>query len=58
MKWLISVLLVLSAVISTQAVDLPNLRTLHNECSQNLVCLDGLYCRRYNGAVYGTCEQP
>lgn len=27
-------------------------------CSQNLVCADHLYCRRYNGAVYGTCEDP
>ena len=27
-------------------------------CTQNLVCSDGLYCRRYNGALYGTCEDP
>ncbi|CAO3675223.1 unnamed protein product [Umbelopsis ramanniana] len=30
----------------------------HAVCSQNAVCSKSLYCRRYNGAVYGTCEKP
>ncbi|ORZ19365.1 hypothetical protein BCR42DRAFT_409644 [Absidia repens] len=37
---------------------LPTNRSLHEMCSQNLVCSDNLYCRRYNGAVYGSCEIP
>lgn len=27
-------------------------------CGQNLVCSDGLYCRRHKSAVYGSCEDP
>ncbi|KAJ2964422.1 hypothetical protein NQZ79_g647 [Umbelopsis isabellina] len=31
---------------------------VHGMCSQNMACGKGLYCRRYNGDVFGSCEIP
>ncbi|KAI7850187.1 hypothetical protein BDC45DRAFT_573125 [Circinella umbellata] len=51
-------ILMLCSITYTQAAAVPSLRSMHELCTQNLVCSDGLYCRRYNGALYGTCEDP
>ncbi|KAG2236825.1 hypothetical protein BDF21DRAFT_494037 [Thamnidium elegans] len=59
MKLQLIIACVLPLLISlASAVDIPTTRSLHQECSQNMVCADGLYCRREPNAVYGTCEDP
>ncbi|GAA5809823.1 hypothetical protein MFLAVUS_003238 [Mucor flavus] len=45
-------------IFLASAVDIPTTRSLHQQCSQNMVCSDGLYCRRETNAVYGSCEDP
>ncbi|ORX51259.1 hypothetical protein DM01DRAFT_1337316 [Hesseltinella vesiculosa] len=54
------IVLITTAVLANlvASVPLPKFRTLHQMCSQNMVCADNLVCRRYSGAAYGTCEKP
>ncbi|ORY94233.1 hypothetical protein BCR43DRAFT_526596 [Syncephalastrum racemosum] len=54
----ITFVLALFAATCALAADETEPRSLHELCTQNQVCSDGLYCRRYNGAVFGTCEDP
>ncbi|KAI8089484.1 uncharacterized protein BX664DRAFT_359033 [Halteromyces radiatus] len=56
LMFLLFLLVIMATTLS--AATLPPNRSLHEMCSQNLVCADSLYCRRYNGAEYGTCEIP
>ncbi|CAM0143126.1 hypothetical protein VKS41_006112 [Umbelopsis sp. WA50703] len=62
---LVSFLLVTVAACVSAAPSTPNLKgvpgpmvEVHGICSQNVACGKGLYCRRYNGDLYGFCEIP